>query len=333
MGTERPVLVTGANGFIGSHLVERLLARGRRVRAFLRPSGDAAFVHPDAERVYGDVTRPATLPRCLEGVEQVYHVAGALASFRDRTLYDVNEAGTRSLVRACVRSCPDLRRFVLVSSLAAVGPSASGRPRREDEPPRPVSHYGASKLGGERAAVDAADGIPVTIVRPPVVYGPRDRGLLTAFALVLRGVVPSFGRDKYYSFCNVDDLVAGIVAAGESPRGRNRAFHLADPRAVSLVGFLAVVGEALSVEPRRLPIPGPLLPLVAGVADAVASTLGLAARPVRDKVRELRPDYWIADTTRARRELGFRTSVPLARGIAETAEFYRRSGWLSVDGP
>jgi nucleoside-diphosphate-sugar epimerase len=130
MSDPRPILVTGANGFIGSHLVRALLARGRRVRALVRSLQRAENVDPAAEIVLGDVTRPLTLPGAVDGVGAVYHVAGCVKSRRTRTYHEVNGTGTRSLVLACRKAAPDLSRFVLVSSLAAAGPVREGRPVR-----------------------------------------------------------------------------------------------------------------------------------------------------------------------------------------------------------
>ena len=138
MNDDRPVLVTGANGFIGSHLVDELLGRGHRVRALVRPTSDLTWLDPRAERVYGDVTAPLSLPAAVEGVGAVYHVAGVVARHRNADYFEVNELGTRSLMLAVRKSAPDLRRFVLVSSLAAAGPARDGRPLRESDRPRPV---------------------------------------------------------------------------------------------------------------------------------------------------------------------------------------------------
>jgi nucleoside-diphosphate-sugar epimerase len=327
MVDDRPILVTGANGFVGSHLADHLLMRGCRVRALVRRTSDLRFLPLGVEVVFGDVTDPPTLPAAVAGIRAAYHVAGLVASFRTPAYFEVNEAGTRSLLGACRKGAPDLTRFVLVSSLAAAGPSRAGLALKETDTPAPVSVYGASKLAGERVARDAGD-LPVTIVRPPVVYGPRDSDMLTFFQLVANRLAPAFPRQKFYSICHVRDLVRGIAMAGESPASIGRTYHLASDRVTSLDGLLRTIADALGVKPRRVPLPEPLLRFLAPAADALLPALGVPVRPLSDKVREMLPDYWIADTSAARRDLGFRTEIGLQVGVAETARFYRSVCWL-----
>ncbi len=328
MVDERAVLVTGANGFVGSHLVDHLLASGRRVRVLVRRSSALRYLPYGVEIVFGDITDAPSLPPALAYVSTVYHVAGLVATHRNSAYFEVNEGGTRNLLGACRKAAPDLERFVLVSSLAAAGPSSDGTPIRETDPARPVSIYGRSKLAGERAVREAADDLPVAIARPPIVYGPRDTDVLTFFEMISKGLAPAFPRQKFYSICHVRDLVRGIALVGESPISIGRTYHLADARAVSMAGLFRAIAGALGASPRRLRVPEPLLRLIAGPADAILPALGVSARPLMDKVREMLPDYWIADTSAARRDLGFTTRIPLKTGIEETATSYRSEAWL-----
>lgn len=322
------ILVTGANGFIGSHLVDHLLSQGRSVRALVRAGSDRRWVDPRAETVTGDLRDALSVARAVRGASIVFHVAGVVASHRLRDYHEVNEAGTRILLRAVEKEASDLDRFVLVSSLAAAGPSRDGRPVSESDAPRPVSVYGRSKLAGERAAAEAAGALPLTVVRPPIVYGPRDREMLAFYVLVSRRFFPVLPREKYYSLIHVRDLVRGVALAAEAPAAVGRTYHLEAGRAVAMSHYLRIVASELGVDPIRLPVPLGILPLVSAAADAVAPGLGLPVRPLRDKARELRPDYWIADGARARAELGFSARVGLAEGIRETVRFYREAGWV-----
>jgi nucleoside-diphosphate-sugar epimerase len=197
-----------------------------------------------------------------------------------------------------------------------------------------VSEYGRSKLAGEIAAFEAADGaFPVTVVRPPVVYGPRDTGVLNFFRFADRGFRPRFTREKYYSIIHVRDLVRGMVLAAEAPQAAGRTWHLANPSAPSFTRLFEIIAELVGRPLRPLPLPTPLLPLIAGIVDTLSGSFGMDARPLSDKVREILPDLWVMDTSLAKSELGFRTEVGLEEGFAETARSYRELGWLPAPAP
>jgi nucleoside-diphosphate-sugar epimerase len=298
----------------------------------VRSTGHPRFVPARVELVRGDVTRPASLPEAVAGVRSVYHVAGLISTLRPREFERVNVSGAASLARAVVKAAPYCARFVLVSSLAATGPSRTGRPARETDPPRPVSLYGRSKLAGEQAVRDALADVPVTIVRPPIIYGPRDRGLLTLFELASRGFSPEFRPEKYYSLCHVTDLVRGIADAGEADVARGKTYHLAEGRAWSAGALLEGIARTVGRRPLRFPVPQALLRLLAPAADRIRGDLGLDGRAFGDKVREILPRFWIADVTLARSELGFRTRIGLEDGLAGTAAFYRQAGWIPSGG-
>ncbi|MEN0110196.1 MAG: NAD-dependent epimerase/dehydratase family protein, partial [Planctomycetota bacterium] len=180
-------LVTGATGFIGVRLVERLVARGDRVACLVRPTSDTGGLEPlGVERAVGSLGDAESLVRAVggsfggEGAEVVLHVAGLTHAWRAEDFHRVNAEGTATLCRAAAgASSPPT--VVLLSSLAAAGPSPDGAPHTEATKPAPISHYGRSKLAGERAARRFADRLPLSIVRPPVVFGPGDRDGLLLF--------------------------------------------------------------------------------------------------------------------------------------------------------
>ena len=325
-------LLTGATGFIGLNLAERLVARGDVVRALVRePSRAGELSRLGVELVAGDVSRPETLPPAVGGVDAVVHLAGLVKAVTREELFEVNAGGTRALARAV--AAEGRARFVLVSSLAAAGPSRPSRPRTEDDPARPVSQYGESKLAAEAALREAASALEATVVRPPLVYGPRDKEMLPAlFRMARTGVVVKAGLgEKRYSVIHVHDLCELVVLAAERGRRLERegsaGIYFADSGVAHTWEELA--RAALDSLGRRgvvLPVPEAVSWLVAGASSVAARVTGRAAILSLDKMMEIREAAWTCSGERARRELGFSPRLGLGDGMRNSAEWFRARG-------
>ena len=323
-------LVTGGHGFVGSHLCGRLLAAGHRVRVLARPSsnlGNLAGIQ--LEVVRADVTDPARMPEAVAGCDVVFHLAGALKGLREDDLFRVNAQGTRNLAAACAAASPRPRRFVYVSSLAAAGPSPGGKaPRTEDMPPRPLTWYGRSKLAGEDALCSVS-GLDWTIVRPPIVFGPRERDVLGYFRIARRGWLPVVGfADRFYSLIYAEDLAAGLVRVAEAPRAAGQVYFLAGPEVVSWVELGRLIAAALGVVGRPLRLPEAVASAAGMIADAVAHVQGRPYIFSSQKVREMLAPAWVCSADKAARDLGWQAQTPLADALASTARWYRDHGWI-----
>ena len=320
------ILITGATGFVGSHLVEALGRRGLRARALVRESSDTARLEEHGvERVVGDLTDPASLQSAVGHADTVLHLAAATRALRPETFHAVNAEGTRRLAEA-MESAGGGRRLVYLSSLAAVGPAAE-EPVAPDTEPRPVTEYGRSKLAGE-AAVLGRPGLSAAVLRAPAVYGPRDRDLLTFFKLAKYRVLPRVGsRDRPLQLVHVADLAESIVRAAETPSATG-IFHIADPVAYRWDQVLDLVSEAVGRRGLKVPVPGMVLAAAASLTERWSRWRGEAAIFDRDKAREILAPGWTCETERASRELGFEAAIPLPRGLAETAAWYRAYDWL-----
>lgn len=309
-------VVTGATGFVGSHLVDALLARGAGVACIVRKTSNLRWLRDKPVRIVEE-----GLEAALDGATHVFHVAGVIQAPTLAEFMRGNSDLTRRVVEACRGR--GLHRFIHVSSLAAAGPSLDARPRVEEQPARPISNYGRSKLAGElhTRALDC----PVTIVRPPIVYGPRDEGLLELFKLVaVAGVEPIIGARKRYSIIHVDDLMDGILRAAGGEPG---LWYLSNEDPVESDRLVSLVGQAVAVRRkrrRRLHVPDGAL---RALADLLAFA-GLDSMFNPDKAREITQPGWICSARKARERLGFQARVPLERGLAETAAWYRREGWI-----
>jgi nucleoside-diphosphate-sugar epimerase len=324
------VLVSGANGFVGSHLVEALLAQGYRVRCLVRQTSDLTFIRRLAvEWVYGDVARGEGLEAACADVAAVCHLAGATKARDRETYFRVNAEGTHHLLAACEQATPRVRRFVYTSSLAAAGPALDGRPIDESHPPQPLTYYGQSKLQGERFCHEYAGRLPVVILRPAAVYGPRERDIYFYFQTVNRGVKLLLGRgERRASFVFVLDLVASILRALEDDRAVGQTYFIAEGRDYDWREMSELVAAALGKRAVRLVVPEGLLPVIAAVAGLQARITGQPALLNEQKLIELRQRYWVCSAEKARCELGFEAQYDLPTGVQLAAQWYRESGWL-----
>lgn len=323
-------LVTGGHGFVGSHLCASLVAQGHRVRVLARPSSDLSNIAAlGVEVVLADITKPATLPSAVAGCDTVFHLAAALKGLCEPDFIRVNVDGTQNLVNAAAAATPRPARFIHVSSLAAAGPSPDGNtPRSESDPPRPLTWYGHSKLAGETVVRSATD-LRWTIIRPPIVFGPRDRDVLGYFRIACRGYLPVVGAsDRYYSLIYVEDLVEGLVHAALSPVSAGQVYYLAGSGIVSWAELGQQIASALGVSGRVVRLPEAVAVSAGHVADVYARARGRPAIFSSQKVIEMLAPAWVCSADKARRELGWRAATPRQEALTKTAQWYRRHGWL-----
>ena len=323
-------LVTGATGFIGRHLCAALVRAGDDVTALVRPTSNRAALEALGVRfAIGDVNDPASLR--FDGAEVVFHLAAMLGSPWHPDFMRTNAAGVRHVAAACAAAGA---RLVATSSMAASGPSTPlGRARTEDDPPSPVSRYGASKLAGEQAARELAAKVAITIVRPPVVFGGGDHAMLPLFKLAARGVAPVPTRNAV-SLVHVEDLVGLLRAAatGETitPEGVGQGVYFGGfdetpswPELARRVAS-AVGTRALSFAPPRF-----VLAAGAAVAERYAKWRGSDFELLSgDKAKEALAGDWVVSTAKARAQLGWAPARSLDERLAETAAAYRAAGLL-----
>lgn len=335
-------LVTGATGFIGPHLVERLKSQGYDVRCLVRgTSNTGALSRLGVQFARGDVTQDESLAAALADVSVVFHLAGLTKALRRADMQHVNQQGVRNVAAACARQAqPPV--LVLVSSLAAAGPMPNGALRSPADPPAPVSHYGHSKRAGELAAAQFAAQTPITVVRPPAVFGEGDTNCLRIFQPIAKfgvhGVVRG-GRDRL-SLVHVADLAQALTLAAErgtrlSPGepgsvelGRGFYFAAADehPDQIELGHMIGAALGRSRVRVLNMPPIGPWL--IGTIGQAVQTVFRKPAIINWDKIREVTAGSWTCDPATAKVELGYQPAASLADRLRQTAEWYRRERWL-----
>ncbi len=318
--------VTGGTGFVGAHLVQALRARGDQVTCLVRnPAKARALGWSDVRLVQGDLDDAAALREGCAGAELIYHVAGRITARDTVEFMRANRDGTANVLEAAAQAPP--RRFVLVSSLAAAGPTAPGNPIDETRAPSPVTPYGQSKLAAEllvRAMAGAW-----TIVRPPTVYGEWDREVLKAFKLARTGVAPVFGDgSQELSVIYAGDLAAALVAAAISPATANRVYYAAHPVVTTSRDLVRAIGRAVGREPRIVPLPGVLARGLLWTIGTIAHLAGRATLLSGDKAAEFLAPAWTCRPDALTRDAGWRAVTDLETGLRRTAAWYRREGWL-----
>jgi nucleoside-diphosphate-sugar epimerase len=315
------VFLTGATGFVGSHIAESLRNAGYRVRCAVRVTSDTRWLRDlDVETVTTDLASPLAVADALSGAEHVVHAAGLTRARRDTEYFAVNADVTEIVAGAAVTA--GVKRFVLVSSLAARGPDGSRGP---------ASAYGASKLEAERrlvAVTKASGSMQPRLLRPGGVYGPRDTDLLPLFRLAASGFVPVPGVVGRLQPVYAEDVAAAALRALGESAVEEGPFALGGPEIHTWEEIAQSLGSAVGRTVRPIRVPVGLFLAAGTIGELAAALLRRAPELDRRRARDLTSLDWTCELDPAERELGWRPSVSLQEGLSEAAAWYREMGWL-----
>lgn len=318
------VLITGATGFIGSHLAEALLKEGAAVTCLVRDTSNIKYLDGlNVRLIKGDCTEEGSLTDAVRDTDYIFHLAGITKTRSEDESFMVNVKGTENIIKAALKAGTGVKRFVYLSSLAAAGPSCNGQPLKEDCETKPVSIYGKTKLAGEKIVYEHRDRLPVTIIRPPAVYGPRDRDFLVFFKMVKSGLVPYWGK-CFYSFLYVEDLINGIILSALSDKTEGEIFFMSDGNVYSTDEIIEAISEAVQKVPAKLNVPKFVMPLL-GFASEKFKGVNIINS---DKIKEMRHTHWICDNSKAVSKIGFQPKVKMMEGAKWTADWYRIHQWI-----
>jgi nucleoside-diphosphate-sugar epimerase len=317
---QKKVFITGVTGFVGRHMAGYFYSNGYEVYGLVRnkrklEEAEIPFVIP----VEGDLDNVPD--DSLKGIQYFVHVAGVISAKDKNKYYEVNATGTRKLVDQIKKNSPDFERFLMISSLAAAGP-AYDRPRTVQDTEEPVSHYGKSKLAGEKEVESAISRF--TIIRPPVLFGPFDRGMLMPFQVAAKyGIAPVVGKGlAKMDFLYIDDFVKACFDALHAPDAVGKKYFLGE-NSLNWIDFWNLMKTASGKKLKVISIPHVIVKGL-GLINDITNTSMLNS----DKAKELISPNWTSNSAEARRDFNFKRQADNQAAVISTFQWYKLKGWL-----
>lgn len=324
------ILVTGATGFTGGSLCQRLVASGEEVVAFVRPGPRVESLQTmGVECRFVDIKDPASLAQHFHGIDRVYHIAAAYRTEHADTgeFFLVNVEATRYLLELAKKN--RVQRFVHCSTVGVQG-AISDPPADENYRFAPGDHYQESKKEGELLALRyAAEGLPVAVVRPVGIYGPGDTRFLKLFKPIDRKLFVMIGSgESLYHMTYIDDLVEGFILAGTRPEAVGEVFTIGGERYTTLRELVNTIADVLGRPRPFLSIPYRPVYAASVLCDRICRPLGIAP-PLYPRRVEFFVKSRAFTIEKAKRLLGYVPKVSLAEGLARTRDWYRQTGMMA----
>lgn len=320
--------VTGGTGFIGSHLVERLIEDNSidEVRCLVR-NEEKWLAGKRYTRVHADLSKITVLKKSLEDIDTLFHLAAIVKAPTMREFERANVEATENIIRVARKS--GVKKIIILSSLAAAGPS-NGTPLTEDAPMMPVSMYGKSKKKMEEMIhAIHTPGLSVSILRPSAVYGPREDQIYTFFKLMNKRICPIVGDGKkpQISLVYISDLIDGITLAAKQRKPGITTYFISGPEINNWNQIKNISSKVLGKKPIPLYIKSGWVRKIAGLVESTASVFGSYPILNRDKAKEMILE-WTCTSQKAADELHYRPEISLEEGISRTIHWYKKHHWL-----
>ena len=326
------ILVTGATGFIGSHVAEKLLQKGYDVRCIIRKTSNLRWLEGKKfDLIEASLADKKELERATVDVDYIYHIAGNTSAKNLAEYMQGNCQGTINLIEAALSNAPNLKRFLYVSSQTAAGPAASlTQPITENMPMQPITDYGRSKKAAEEAVNSYSSRLPFTIVRPPAVYGQRDTEIFSIFKMIQMGLIAYMGFDKKsLSIVHSEDLSNGIIEAAESQNTIGKTYFVSSDEFYDWKDIYQLMKKHLG---KNFTVNIHLPHFLVLGAGAISGLLGkFSAKPPvfnYQKGIDFIQQFWICSTENAAKDFGYKQKISLEQGIEETIKWYKEMKWL-----
>ncbi len=322
-------IVTGSNGFIGSHLVQFLLNKGHRVKCIVRPTSNLKWIeHLDVECIPSGLLEVETLSKVFQNARYIFHLAGSIKAKKYEDFVAGNVGLTENVLQAA-RGNSSIRKIIITSSLAASAPALINIPVTEETRSNTISKYGKSKKEMEDVVYSKYKDLPYTIIRPPVVYGPRDTEVLLFFKTVKKGIIPTIGiGEKQVSLVYIDDLIEGMYLAAIKEEALQQTYFIVSDQLLNWLELGHKAAKILGKKTIRLIIPHFLVYIIAGLAELGSFFQTKAPTMNLEKAKEITQVAWTCSEAKARKELGFIPKVGYKEGFATTLKWYQNEGWI-----
>jgi dihydroflavonol-4-reductase len=330
MDKQSIAVVTGANGFVGSHLVDYLLEKNYNVRCIVRKSSNLKWLKDkDVEIFDCGLKDKDGLRKAFSKAEYIYHVAGVVKSKKPEGYFEGNVETTRTLLETALEFKDSIKRFLIVSSQTASGPSQLSKPVNEDSPCNPITTYGRSKFAQEELAKTFMETLPITICRAPAVYGDRDTEIFIFFQTFSKGLMTSIGlNDKQVSLIHVTDLVRGLYLAAVSEKAIGQIYFITSLKYYTWKEVGEVTSKVMNKKPLKVKVPHFIVYIIAAIAQFFSLFSSKAATLNIEKAKDITQPAWICDYRKAFNDLGFKEELTLEEGIRRTVDWYRKMKWI-----
>ncbi len=323
-------VVTGANGFVGSHLVDYLIEKGDEVHCLVRKSSNLRWLEGKNVVIHDSgLFDLEGLKKVLSNIDYLYHVAGVVKAKKEEGYFRGNVETTKNLLNTVLEVAPNIKRVLVVSSLTACGPSKLDEPVTEDTPPHPITTYGRSKVAQEELVKTYMDKIPITIVRPPAIFGERDTEIYLFFKTYQKGLMSLIGFNrKELSLIYVKDLVNGMYLAVTNEIAKGEIYFISSTEFYTWLQIGEVLQKIMNKKAFTLRLPHSLVYGIAAVAQFFSMFSSKAATFNLEKARDFVQEAWTCDTAKAEKDLGYKQNYSLEEGLKRTIDWYRAEKWL-----
>lgn len=320
------VLVTGASGFIGSHVVDALIQRDCKVHCLVRRTSDLRWLDRTKVKLhFGSLETGRALEECLKQTNYIFHCAGLTRAKTRQEFFSVNATACKTLYERCVVHGKHLKRIVHISSLASVGPALADHTVDEDTPCKPITYYGKSKRAGEEIALQYSSSLPIVILRPPIVYGPREVNFFAFIDAIARGWNLQIGhKNRVLSLIYIADLVQAMLRAAVSPSSENDVYFITDGNFYHWQEVVETASKILNVRPRSLRIPDGLLGFVGLLMEFISIYQNKAPLLDSQRIKDIRQSTWTASPRKFFDRFEFQPQYDFQKGLEETVNWHKK---------